>query len=60
MSYDRVTAFLLENTPEVTDEVVDYYRKHPDELALITDKEAFHVKFPVPVFWCRPWPRDWF
>ena len=31
--------------PEITDEIVEYYRKHPEELAQITDKEVFHVNF---------------
>lgn len=34
----------LEN-PKVTDDVVEYYRKNPDELDLIVNKEEFHVRF---------------
>jgi prolipoprotein diacylglyceryltransferase len=34
----------LEN-PKITDEVVEYYRKNPDELDLIVNKEEFHVRF---------------
>ncbi len=30
---------------EVTDEVVEYYRKNPDELDLLIDKEDFNIKF---------------
>ena len=30
---------------EVTDELIDYYRKHPEELDLIVDKEYFYGRF---------------
>ncbi|CAD7810809.1 hypothetical protein CHRY9390_02242 [Chryseobacterium aquaeductus] len=30
---------------EVTDELVDYYRTHPEELDLIIDKELFYGRF---------------
>ena len=50
MNYDNVASFLLDNSPEVTDEVVEYYRKHPDELSRITDKETFHLKFLTQFF----------
>ncbi len=30
---------------EVTDEIVDYYRKNPKELDLIVDQEEYHLKF---------------
>ncbi len=30
---------------EITDEVVEYYRKNPDELDLLIDKEDFNIKF---------------
>ncbi len=29
----------------VTDEIVEYYRKNPNELDLLIDKEDFNVKF---------------
>ena len=50
MNYDNVASFLLDNSPEVTDEVVEYYRNHPDELSRITDKESFHLKFVTLFF----------
>lgn len=30
---------------EVTDELVEYYRRHPEELDLIIDKELFYGRF---------------
>lgn len=30
---------------EITDEIVQFYKDHPDELDLITDKEYFYGKF---------------
>ncbi|MBS9776303.1 MAG: hypothetical protein KGV57_04375 [Fusobacterium sp.] len=30
---------------EITDELVEYYRKNPDELDLLIDKEEFNIKF---------------
>ncbi len=30
---------------EVTDEIVEYYKKNPDELDLLIDKEDFNIKF---------------
>ena len=36
---------LLGETPEITDEIVEYYRKNPNDLDLIIDKEYFHRKF---------------
>ena len=36
---------LLGEKPEVTDEIVEYYRKNPSDLDLIIDKEYFHSKF---------------
>ncbi len=30
---------------EVTEEIVEYYRKNPDELDLLIDKEDFNIKF---------------
>ena len=45
MNYDGISTFLLDNEPEVTEEVVAYYRKHPEELAQLTNKEVFHLKF---------------
>ncbi len=32
-------------TTEVTDEILEYYRKNPDELDLLIDKEDFNIKF---------------
>lgn len=31
--------------PIITDKIVDFYRKNPEELDLIIDKEYFHGKF---------------
>ena len=36
---------LLGEKPEVTDDIIEYYRKNPDDLDLIIDKEYFHGKF---------------
>lgn len=36
---------LLGEKPEITDEIVEHYRKNPDDLDLIIDKEYFHRKF---------------
>jgi len=36
---------LLGQKPEVTDEIVEHYRKNPSDLDLIIDKEYFHSKF---------------
>ena len=36
---------LLGEKPEITDEVLDYYRKNLSDLDLIIDKEYFHSKF---------------
>lgn len=36
---------LLGEKPVVTDEVVEYYRKNPNDLDLIIDKEYFHSRF---------------
>ncbi len=36
--------FLIEKF-EVTDKIVDYYKKNPDELNLIIDKEHFDYKY---------------
>ncbi len=36
--------FFFENL-EVTDEIVEYYRKNPQELDLIIDKEDYNIKF---------------
>jgi hypothetical protein len=36
---------LLGEKPEITDEIVEYYRKNPSDLDLIIDKEYFHSKF---------------
>ncbi len=41
--------FLLEK-PIVTDEIVAYYRKHPDELDFIIDKEKAHTKLLAFLF----------
>ncbi len=30
---------------EVTEEIVEYYKKNPDELDLLIDKEDFNIKF---------------
>ncbi len=30
---------------EITDELVEYYRKNPKELDLIVNKEEFHIQF---------------
>ncbi len=34
----------------VTDEIVEYYRKNPDDLDLLIDKEDFNVKFITYIF----------
>ena len=36
---------LLGEKPEITDDIVEYYRKNPNDLDLIIDKEYFHAKF---------------
>lgn len=36
---------LLGEMPEITDEIIEYYRKNPDDLDLIIDKEYFHSNF---------------
>ncbi len=36
---------LLGEKPEITDEIVEYYRNNPSDLDLIIDKEYFHSKF---------------
>lgn len=36
---------LFYGMPEVTDEIVEHYRKNPDDLDLIIDKEYFYSKF---------------
>lgn len=36
---------LLGEKPEVTDEIIEHYRKNPSDLDLIIDKEYFHSKF---------------
>lgn len=36
---------LLGEKPEITSEIVEYYRMNPDDLDLIIDKEYFHSKF---------------
>lgn len=36
--------------PEVTEEIVAYYRQNPEELDLIIDKEYFHINFLVFFF----------
>jgi len=36
---------LFSDSDEVTEEVVDYYEKNPDELDLIINKEFFYVNF---------------
>ncbi|PID44912.1 MAG: hypothetical protein CSB47_10730 [Proteobacteria bacterium] len=41
--------FLLEKTI-VTDEIVEYYRQHPDELDFIIDKEKAHTKLLASLF----------
>ena len=45
----NITRYLRPNLfgekPEVTDEVIEYYRKNPGELDLIIDKEYFNIKF---------------
>lgn len=38
-------SIFLEKKPEVTDKVVEHYRKNPEELDLIIDREQFHVSF---------------
>ncbi len=41
--------FLLEKAV-VTDEIVEYYRQHPDELDFIIDKEKAHTKLLASLF----------
>lgn len=36
---------LLGEKPEITVEIVEHYRRNPDDLDLIIDKEYFHSKF---------------
>lgn len=36
--------FLFKNI-EITDKIIDYYRKNPKELDLIIDQEHFHIRF---------------
>ncbi|MEL6557518.1 MAG: hypothetical protein AAFQ94_04995 [Bacteroidota bacterium] len=36
---------LLGEMPEITDEIIEHYRKNPDDLDLIIDKEYFHSNF---------------
>ena len=36
---------LFGEMPEITDEIIEYYRKNPDDLDLIIDKEYFHSNF---------------
>ena len=42
---DFISSVLFNEPQEVTDEVIEYYRKHPKELDLILDKDYFHIKF---------------
>ena len=37
--------FLFGSEPEITPELLEYYRKNPKELDLIIDKEHFHIRF---------------
>lgn len=43
-------SFLMGKEPEVTEEIVAYYRQNPEELDLIIDKEYFHINFLVFFF----------
>lgn len=36
---------LFGEKPEITGEIVEYYKENPDDLDLIIDKEYFHGKF---------------
>lgn len=40
-----IDSFLMGKEPQVTTEIIEYYRKHPEELDLIVDKEQFHIRF---------------
>lgn len=37
-------------TNEVTEDAIEYYRKNPEELDLIVDKESFHKRFLYVIF----------
>lgn len=43
-------SYIWGETPKVTDDVVEYYRKHPQELNLIIDKGRFHSRFLMYFF----------
>ncbi|MDY8136449.1 hypothetical protein [Aquimarina sp. 2201CG5-10] len=45
MKDNNIISFLTTKDPEITDEIIAYYKKNPKELDLITNKEVFHVKF---------------
>lgn len=39
----ELTDYLLENPKEITEEVLDFYEKHPEELNLITNREEIQL-----------------
>ena len=45
MQKEKLKSILWGEIPEVTEEVVEYFRENPDELDLIVDKEEFHINF---------------
>lgn len=48
---DQLAEFsLLGKQPEITDEIVQYYRQNPHELDLLTDKGQFHSRFLMYFF----------
>ena len=42
---DQLTALLFPDTLEITEETIDYFEQHPDELDLIISKEHFHAAY---------------
>ena len=42
---DRINNLLFPDHEEITEEVILYYEKHPDELDLIINKEHFNAVY---------------
>jgi len=42
---DRIDSLLFPDKQEITEEVIQYYEKHPDELDLIIDREHFNALY---------------
>ncbi|HAA10510.1 MAG TPA: hypothetical protein DCE41_01970 [Cytophagales bacterium] len=47
---DRLSNLVFPNSQPITEEVLRYYEKNPDELDLIINREAFHIAYLGIIF----------